>query len=76
MEEQPTEGTVEFSIFSDTPALPDTLVLPGRKEAGDKSLTSDTWDPRRISTNPSDAGYCLGFSFHWVSKKSPLKLRG
>lgn len=27
MEEQPTEGTVDLSIFCDTPALPTTLAL-------------------------------------------------
>lgn len=52
MEEQPTEGTVDLSIFCDTPALPATLVLPGRKvymmEAGDKSLSSDAWDSQRV----------------------------
>lgn len=41
--EQPTGGTVNLSIFCDSPALPATLALPGRKvyitETGDKSLT-------------------------------------
>lgn len=72
VEEQPTEGTVDLSIFCDTPVLPDTLALPDRKEAGDKSLTSDVWDPQRVSTHPSDAGCCLGSSEAQLLLHAPM----
>lgn len=34
VEEQPTEGTVDLSIFCDTPALPATLALDTQQEGG------------------------------------------